>query len=448
MANYLAQIADRVLNQPLLLTPEKLAVIAHVLEGRIDIDAGELAAQFKAEGADDAVKVLGSRYIGEFELSEPDNPRSAKKSYRTTKQGAAIIPVHGSLVNRGGWLDAMSGLTSYEKLKFQVGEAAKDRAVQSILLDIDSPGGEAVGAFEAADAIRQAGQVKPVIAIANGLCCSAAYALASGATKIVTSRSSLVGSIGTFILHLDRSKQLADMGVKPTLIAVGKRKGDGLPHFELSDEVKGELRSYAIRINNLFISTVAANRPRTTAESILALEAGVFIGAEAIEHGLADEVGSFEAALEDVHRGASRSFPAKPRGSMMAKENEPAATGFSQEQMNAAVSTARAEALTAGASAERDRFKSVLGHEAYKGRETSAHHMLLTTDMSADAIAGVLAGLPSAAAAAPEAPKDRAKDAPGGLATVDPASGVQASAGNDPAAAWSKQIERVNARVG
>ncbi|MEZ5764897.1 MAG: S49 family peptidase [Xanthobacteraceae bacterium] len=312
MTALLAHIADRVLNQPLLLTPEKLAVIAHFLEGRIEIDASELAAQFKAEGEDEVTKVLGSRYVGEFELSDPDNPRSARKPYRTTKQGAAIIPVHGSLVNRGGWLDAMSGLTSYEKLKFQVGEAAKDPAVQSILLDIDSPGGEAIGAFETADAIRLAGQSKPVIAVANGLCCSAAYALASGATKIVTSRSSVVGSIGTFILHLDRSKQLADMGVKPTLIAVGKRKGDGLPHFELSDEAKTELQSYAIRINNLFVSTVAANRPRTTADSILALEAGVFIGAEAIEHGLVDEVATLEEVLDYLARLAPRPA-ARPR---------------------------------------------------------------------------------------------------------------------------------------
>ncbi len=167
-----------------------------------------------------------------------------------------------------------------------------------------------IGAFEAGDAVRLAAASKPVHAVANGLCCSAAYAIASGATRIVTSRSSVVGSIGTALLHLDRSKQLADAGIKPTLFTTGRRKGDGSPFFELSEEVSGALRSYVQRVNQNFLDLVAGHRG-VTADALLALEADVFIGAEAIAHGLVDEVGSFEdVVIEQARKYPVRSPPA------------------------------------------------------------------------------------------------------------------------------------------
>ena len=274
MANFLAHVAELVINQPLMILPEKLAVIASVLEGRINIDASEFK-ELAAGSEEDRPKPHGSRYVGDFAPADPSNPRAGRKPYRTTEEGVAIVPVHGSLVNRGGFLDAMSGITSYEKIKYQIDAAARDGDVKSILLDIDSGGGEAIGAFEAGDAVRLATASKQVVAVANGLCCSAAYAIASGASRIVSSKSSVVGSIGTALLHLDRSKQLADAGIKPTLFVTGKRKGDGSPFFELSDEVKGELRSYINRVNSNFLNLVSSHRG-VSAEQLLALEAGVF----------------------------------------------------------------------------------------------------------------------------------------------------------------------------
>jgi ClpP class serine protease len=84
--------------------------------------------------------------------------------YKRTSDGIGIVTVTGSLINRGAWVGSSSGETSYEGIKFQVASAAADPKVRSILLDIESPGGEAVGAFEAADAIRAAAKLKPVTA--------------------------------------------------------------------------------------------------------------------------------------------------------------------------------------------------------------------------------------------------------------------------------------------
>jgi len=154
MSGTLLHIADRVLNRPLMIHPDKLTVIASVLDGRIGIDGTFLGAP-EAE----QLKKLApgsSRFVGSFEPNDPKNPTAGRKPYRTTADGIAIIPIMGSLVNRGAWIGAFSGIQSYEGLKYQLAAAAADPKVTSIILDMDSPGGEAVGAFEAGDAVAAA----------------------------------------------------------------------------------------------------------------------------------------------------------------------------------------------------------------------------------------------------------------------------------------------------
>jgi len=99
---------------------------------------------------------------------------------------------------------------------------------RSIVLDMDSPGGEAVGAFEAADAVRAAALSKEVVGVVNGMAASAAYAIASAATRIVTTSSGISGSIGVVMLHANYSNKMHQAGIVPTLIlrrcAQGRRQ--------------------------------------------------------------------------------------------------------------------------------------------------------------------------------------------------------------------------------
>ena len=148
-----------------------------------------------------------------------------------------MITITGSLVNRGAWIGANSGLTSYEGIKKQLADAVADDRVKAIVLDIESPGGLAVGAFETAAAVRDALAVKPVTAIVNGMAASAAYAIASGAGKIVSIESGISGSIGVRLIHLDNSRKLDREGVTPTIISAGDGKADANPFQPLTGEV-------------------------------------------------------------------------------------------------------------------------------------------------------------------------------------------------------------------
>jgi signal peptide peptidase SppA len=305
MSHHLAHIADRVLNRPLMIMPEKLAIISSVLEGRIGIEAVAPSADVQIPDS--------SRHVGTYE-QDPAKPEGVKKPYRTTADGIAIIPVIGSLVGRGGWLSALSGIQSYENLKFALGAAAADKSVRAIVLDIDSPGGEAVGAFETADAVRAAATQKEVVAVATGLCCSAAYAIASAASLVVTTKSSVIGSIGVVMLHADYSHALHERGVVPTLIHAGKRKVDGTPYKPLTDDVKASLKAEVEKFNSLFVATVAEGRKSLTSEAILAMEAGTYIGADAVKAKLADSVGSLEAVLARLSKQARTTSPGGSSG--------------------------------------------------------------------------------------------------------------------------------------
>jgi signal peptide peptidase SppA len=285
--NILAHLADRVLNRPLLISPDKAQVILSVLSGRIGINSPE-ASRFEGDNRDRA---------------------GPPKPYNISN-GVGIITITGSLVKRGAWVGAYSGLTSYEGIEHQLKTALADPAVKSILLDLHSPGGEAVGAFETAAIVRQVAAAKRVLAVVNGMAASAAYAIASGANDIIVTETGVAGSIGVVMLHADFSRQLDREGITPTLIHAGAHKVDGNPFEPLPDAVRADLQAEVDAFYDAFLATVAKGRgSRMTADTARQTEARTFIGKAAVAAGLADRVGTFESALAELTRPGGHITP-------------------------------------------------------------------------------------------------------------------------------------------
>jgi signal peptide peptidase SppA len=250
--------------------------------------------------------------------------------------GVAVIPIHGTLVRRTVGLEAESGLTSYTGLAAQLDAAIGNPAVSAILLDIDSPGGESGGVFDLADRIRAASQVKPVWAVANDMAFSAAYALASAASRVFVSRTGGVGSIGVIAMHVDQSEKDAQDGVHYTAVFAGDRKNDLNPHEPISSEAHAFLKAEVNRIYGLFVETVARHRGIETS-AVRDTEAGLFFGQAAVAMGLADAVGTFDDALAQLLASLSPNptpvavaaragfFSNHPKESLMNDRTDPAA---------------------------------------------------------------------------------------------------------------------------
>jgi signal peptide peptidase SppA len=298
----LPHLASRLFGAPLLVHRAKLDVILAVLGDRLNIHppAADLA-------------LTGTR------AALPGAP------------GIAVIPVHGTLVKRTAGLEAASGLTSYTEITAMLETALDDPQVAGILLDIDSPGGEASGSFELARRVREASAVKPVWAVANDAAYSAAYAIAAAANRIIVTETGGVGSIGVIALHIDQSVKDANEGYRYTAVTAGTHKNDFSPHQPLTDEAKAELQAEVDRLYGLFVEHVASMRTLGS-DDVRSTEAGLYFGANAIAAGLADAVGTFESALTDFSlflRSRSRKSPQARAGT-----RTEAATPTQEQKMN------------------------------------------------------------------------------------------------------------------
>ena len=249
------------------------------------------------------LSVLGAR-VGLADLAAPVGYTPAARALGPPSGKVAVIPIHGTLVRRTSGIEAESGLASYTGIAAQLDAALASPEIAAILLDIDSPGGESGGVFDLADRIRAASEVKPVWAVANDMAFSAAYALASAATRVFVARTGGVGSIGVIAMHVDQSVKDAQDGVRYTAVFAGERKNDLNPHEPISNEAHAVLKAEVVRIYDLFVETVARHRG-LDADAVRATEAGLFFGPDAVATGLADAVGSLDDALTQLTQSLS-----------------------------------------------------------------------------------------------------------------------------------------------
>lgn len=219
-----------------------------------------------------------------------------------TYNNVAIIPIHGLLTKRRELFSSIFGTTSYEEIFEAMSFALADEKIDKILLDIDSPGGEAGGLFDLVDFIYNARIQKPIYAFANDHAFSAAYAIASACSKIFVNRVSGVGSIGVIATHVDISEADKKAGLKYTTIYAGEKKNDLSPHEPLTENAVSDLQIEVNRLYEIFIETVARNR-NTISETVRSTEAGIYFGRGAIVAGLADELIDFRICLSIITGG-------------------------------------------------------------------------------------------------------------------------------------------------
>ena len=162
--------------------------------------------------------------ISSFLTTENDGDQDdmEEKGY-DIQNGVALVPVNGVIGKRLNMLEMMCGGADVDQLVSAVQKADRDPMVDSILLDVNSPGGMVIGTPEAAAAL---GQIeKPLYAFTDSQMCSAAYWLASAATSgIFVTGSSDVGSIGTYLAMIDSSRAYEMEGLKLELFKAGSLK--------------------------------------------------------------------------------------------------------------------------------------------------------------------------------------------------------------------------------
>lgn len=217
-----------------------------------------------------------------------------RQSMAIDPNGIAHISIHGTLFNKEApYFVAGYGGTDYEEVLQDI--AVASREAKGIFLTVDSGGGHACGNDKVAKAISQS--PKPVFAYTDGMCCSAAYAIASGASYICASADATVGSIGTILPLMDVSGLWQALGVKPDYITnkEGTLKTAGYPPSQNDDEraaLQAETQSYF----ELFKSHVLAHRNIEKED----MRGQAFVGAEALRRGLVDDICDKNSAYDKL----------------------------------------------------------------------------------------------------------------------------------------------------
>jgi len=273
------------IGQPLLVHPQMgEQLIGGYLHGAVDarpplVAVGELAPEYK----DAATGVV------------------------TQGRSVAVLNVSGALVNRfeGGMCDP--GPLSYEELTAAYNSALADDRFEAIVLRLETPGGMASGLFDLADRINatnaKSGGAKRVIACIDDYAYSAGYGIAAACDEIWITRTGGAGSVGVIAYHYDQSGYDAKIGLKVTPVFSGEHKADMSPHAPLGDSARDWLQGRMDSMRTMFAQSVADYRGMDFA-AVIATEAQVYQGHEAIAIGFADRVGTFADLMRELADGA------------------------------------------------------------------------------------------------------------------------------------------------
>jgi len=225
-----------------------------------------------------------------------DDDEAGEEPPYELENGLAIIALAGVVVRSASETECeYFGLCSMEEVAEAITHANANPDVSAILLNIDSPGGEACGTPEIAELV--ANSVKPVCAFTSGMMASAAYYIGSQADLVLASKSAVVGSIGTIMTTYDFTGYLAKLGIKPTVFTDSALKGAGHQAQALTKEQSDYLQGIVDQIGAEFRATVKAARG-DVADSTM--QGQIFIGASAKAALLIDEISDLNRAKQSA----------------------------------------------------------------------------------------------------------------------------------------------------
>lgn len=199
----------------------------------------------------------------------------------------AVIDFSGEIAS-GGSLDPRGVRNAFE-------QAESDPNVKAIVLLCNSPGGEASPSWDISQTVADCS--KPVVVSVESMCASGAYMAASQADWIVAGPMSDIGAIGVYMQTVDASGLLDKLGVGVETIKSSDMKDMGSAARSLTDEERAYLQDQVDKINRIFIDMVAEGRGVETSEVEAWATGTTYMGQDALDMGLIDQLGTYDDAL-------------------------------------------------------------------------------------------------------------------------------------------------------
>jgi protease-4 len=212
----------------------------------------------------------------------------------TTTRHTAVVEIKGEI--------ASGADASAESIVAAMRSAFEDEGAQAVVLLINSPGGSPVQAGMINDEILRlkAKHNKPIYAVVEEACASAAYYIAVGADKIFVDKASIVGSIGVLMDGFGFTGLMDKLGVERRLLTAGANKGFLDPFSPMSEHQRTLAQNMLDTIHQQFIAVVKKGRGERLKETPETFSGLFWSGEQAVQMGLADQLGSLDYVARDV----------------------------------------------------------------------------------------------------------------------------------------------------
>ena len=206
----------------------------------------------------------------------------------------AVIEIRGEI--------ATGAEASAEQVIASLRNALADAGTQGVVLLINSPGGSPVQAGMINDEIHRLKALhnKPIHAVVEESCTSAAYYIAAAADNIYVDKASIVGSIGVLIDGFGFTSLMDKLGVERRLLTAGDNKGFLDPFSPMNDKQRALAQTMLAQIHQQFIKVVKAGRGNRLKETPETFSGLFWTGQQAVEMGLADQLGSVDYVAREV----------------------------------------------------------------------------------------------------------------------------------------------------
>jgi len=220
--------------------------------------------------------------------------RQASPSASKSAPHTAVVDIKGEI--------AADAEASAEFVVAAMRSALEDEGSQALVLLINSPGGSPVQAGIINDEIvrLKAKHNKPIYAVVEETCASAAYYIAAAADDIYVDKASIVGSIGVLMDGFGFTGTMEKLGVERRLLTAGENKGFLDPFSPQTEKQRAYAQTMLDQIHQQFIGVVKAGRGdrlKTTPDTFSGL---FWTGQQAVEMGLADQLGSLDYVAREV----------------------------------------------------------------------------------------------------------------------------------------------------
>ena len=210
------------------------------------------------------------------------------------KQKVAVIYAEGNIVD-GDAKQEVAG----DRFAKVIADVRNDSTVKAVVLRVNSPGGSVLASEKIKaelDLIKERGI--PVIASYGNYAASGGYWISANCDKIYSNATTLTGSIGVFSMIPDISGTLKDK-IHVNITPVNSNK-----HADMYNMMRpldqAELDYMQASVENIyekFTGLVAEGRDMTVPAVDEIAQGRVWTGAEALEIGLVDEIGTIEDAI-------------------------------------------------------------------------------------------------------------------------------------------------------